>query len=148
MMFRSSWRSMQPFPSTSYSLKYQRSLCSIFPRITRLRAATYSMKSMYPSCSNKKFSHHAQTQFLRLPRMNKCSISKLSQNRGLSAGTHQSISVIKSSSVITAAFCRLRGTLNIDSAQDIQDEREKCCCEERAATFKGALLLCFSKCLL
>lgn len=46
MMFSSSLRSMHPLPSTSYSLKYQRSLCSILPLITRLRAATYSKKSM------------------------------------------------------------------------------------------------------
>lgn len=56
----SSSRSMQPLPSISYSLKYQRSFCCTPPFSTRLRAATYSMKSMKPSY--KRTGHHEHSR--------------------------------------------------------------------------------------
>lgn len=48
-MFRSSFLSIEPFPSASYSLKYHFNFCSIFPRTTRFTAAINSKKSINPS---------------------------------------------------------------------------------------------------
>lgn len=48
-MFSSSFLSIEPFPSASYSLKYHFNFWSIFPRITRFIAAINSKKSINPS---------------------------------------------------------------------------------------------------
>lgn len=48
-MLTSSFLSIVPFPSASYSLKYHFNFWSIFPRITRFIAAINSKKSIKPS---------------------------------------------------------------------------------------------------
>lgn len=48
-MLNSSFLSIHPFPSASYSLKYHFNFWSIFPRITRFIAAMNSKKSINPS---------------------------------------------------------------------------------------------------